>query len=66
MGGACSTYGDEERRLQGFWWGILRERDHLEDPSVDGDTIKVDVREVGCGGMDWISWLRIRTGGWHL
>jgi len=19
----------------GFWWGSLRERDHLEDPSVD-------------------------------
>jgi len=19
----------------GFWWGNLRERDHLEDPSVD-------------------------------
>jgi hypothetical protein len=19
-----------------FWWGNLRERDHLEDPSVDG------------------------------
>jgi len=20
----------------GFWWGNLRERDHLEEPSVDG------------------------------
>jgi len=20
----------------GFWWGNLRERDHLEDPGVDG------------------------------
>ena len=20
----------------GFWWGVLRERDHLEDPGVDG------------------------------
>jgi len=30
MGGAFSTYGGEQR----FWWGNLRERDHLEDPGV--------------------------------
>ena len=23
----------------GFWWGNLRERDHLEDPGVDGRVI---------------------------
>jgi len=23
----------------GFWWGNLRESDHLEDPSVDGRII---------------------------
>ena len=40
---------------RGFWWGNLRERDHLEDPGVDGgDNIKMDLQEVGCGGMDWI------------
>jgi hypothetical protein len=31
MGGACSAYGGEERRIQGFWWGNLRERGQLED-----------------------------------
>jgi hypothetical protein len=38
----------------GFWWGNLRERDHLEDPGVWDDNIKMDLQEVGCGIMDWI------------
>jgi hypothetical protein len=37
-----------------FWWGNLRERDHLEDPGLDGSNIKVDLHDVGFGGMDWI------------
>jgi len=37
MVGACSMYGGEV--YTGFWWGNLRERDHLEDPSVDGRII---------------------------
>jgi hypothetical protein len=35
-----------------------RHRRILED-------IKMDLQEVGCGGMDWIEWLRIGTGGGH-
>ena len=35
-------------------WGNLRERDHLGDPGVDGRNIKMDLEEVGCGGVDWI------------
>jgi hypothetical protein len=35
----------------GFWWGNLRERDHLGDPDVDGRII------LGSGvwgyGLDW-------------
>jgi len=40
----------------GFWWGNLRERDHLEDPGVDRRIILrvVFVRWEGGGGMDWI------------
>jgi hypothetical protein len=40
----------------GFWWGNLRERDHWADPGVGGriDNIKMDLQELGCGGVDWI------------
>jgi len=39
MGGACSTYEEEERLIQGFWWRNLRERVYLEEPGVDGRVI---------------------------
>ena len=35
MGGTCSTYG-ENRGVDRVLVGNLRERDHLEDPGVDG------------------------------
>jgi hypothetical protein len=36
MGGASSKYGGREEAPKGFWLGNLRERDHLEDPGIDG------------------------------
>jgi hypothetical protein len=38
MGGECRTYGEREVHTR-FRWGKLRERDHLEDPEVDGRII---------------------------
>jgi hypothetical protein len=34
--------------FKGFWWGNLRERNHLEERGVDGSS------GSGIGGMDWI------------
>ena len=40
----------------GFWLGNLMEIDHLEDLRRRlENNIKMDLREVGWGGMDWIA-----------
>jgi hypothetical protein len=54
MGGACGTYGGEER----FWWGDLRERDEFEGLCVDGRTILKLIFKKWDGGMDWIDLAR--------
>jgi hypothetical protein len=40
MGGACGTYGRQERCVQGFGVGSLRVRIHLENLGVDGRILK--------------------------
>jgi len=54
LSGSCSTYGGGERRVQGYGgetWGkrpLGRTRRRLED------NIRMDLQEVGIGGVDWI------------
>jgi hypothetical protein len=37
-----------------FWWGNLRERNHLGDLGADGSIIlRWIFRKVDVGGMDW-------------
>jgi len=49
MGRACTKYGGVERCTQGFGGENY-------DPGIDARIIlKMDLQEVGCGGMDWIN-----------
>ena len=48
----------------GFWWGSMRERDHLGDPDVDGRIIlRWMFRKWDVGAWTGLIWLRIGAGG---
>jgi hypothetical protein len=38
----------------GFWWGDLRDGEHLGDPDVDGRIILRWIFRKWVEGMDWI------------
>jgi len=56
MGGACSTYGGRGEVHTVLWCGNLKERDHFENPGVDGRIILRWIlrKWVGGGCTDWI------------
>jgi len=57
----------ERRGVERFWWGNLREIDHLGDPGANGSIIlRWIFRKWDVGVWTGSNWLRIRTGGGHL
>jgi hypothetical protein len=38
----------------GFWWVIQKEKDYWEERLRSEDNIKMDLRDIGWGGKDWI------------
>ena len=54
MGGACSTYGGEERHIHGLVGKPEGKRPFGRSWCRWEYNIRMDFQEVGCGGMDWI------------
>jgi hypothetical protein len=54
MGGACGAYGGRERCVR-VWWKNPEGKRPLGRPRRRwDDNPKMDLQEVGCGGMDWV------------
>jgi len=55
MGGACSTYECRGEVNTWFWWGKPEGKRSLGRPGRRWeDNIKMNLREMVCGCMDWI------------
>jgi hypothetical protein len=59
------VWGTGEVRT-GFWWGDLRERDQLQDLSVDGGILKWMFEKRDEEAWIGLLWLRIGKGGGRL
>jgi len=54
MGRAHNVYGGEERCIQGLVGKPEGKRPLGRPRHRWEDNIKMDLQEVGCGGMDWV------------
>jgi hypothetical protein len=56
MGGACGTYGTEERRIQGFG-GEIRGKETTWKVDLDGRLVRgctMDLKEIDAEDVGWI------------
>jgi hypothetical protein len=51
-----------EKVYTGFWWGTSWEKEHLEDPDIDGRIILRWIFRKCDGSMEWV-YLPLGTGG---
>jgi hypothetical protein len=51
---------ERRERFTRFWWERQKERDNLEDQDVDG--MRMDHREIGWAGVEWIQLAQDRDG----
>jgi len=47
-------YGGRRQLRTEFWWGNLKERDHLENPGLGRRILLIWILRKWDGGMDWI------------
>ena len=66
MGGTCSAYGGEERRIQGFGGEPEGKRPTGRHRVRWEDNIKMDFRKWDVGLWTGSSWLRIGKVSWNL
>ena len=65
--GYVARMGERGEAYTEFWWGNLRERDHLGDPGVDGRiALRWIFRKWDVGVWTGSSWLKIGTGSRQL
>jgi hypothetical protein len=66
VGGACGTYGRGEKSVQGFG-GKARRKEPLGRPRRSWeDGIRMDLREIGLGGVEWIRLAQDRDQWWAV
>jgi hypothetical protein len=64
MGGACGEHGGGEGCIQHFGWEAEERRPLGRPRRRWEDNIKMDLRKIGFGDVDWIQWAQDR-GRWR-
>jgi hypothetical protein len=63
---ACSTHGKDEKCVKYFGGKPLREEITRKHRSRTEDKIRMDLREIGWKGVDWMHLAQVRVQSWAL